>query len=457
MITALFLALVGFAALIALTDWHRGWLLVIVVGALQDPVRKLTPGAPIALTFSVLIVVAAIVFGAHERVFLSMRDFARRFGTVSRVTIIVLFMLVIAAFNGIVTFGLAAWKAPLLSFALYTIPIAAVLFGFTWLSREEMAYRFMTFYAIVTSIALVGAFLEYMRIDFPGLGLVASYGDYVRHLPGLQIRMVSGFYRAPDVMGWHAATLACFAITMAVRAGLTMRALPWLAATGWAFFACMISGRRKAIYFVLAFALVFVWRYFKRLHMSQLVAIGIAGAIMLLIVRDLASTEQTSVYTRGAMTTTDEIVSRLEGGLLATIRQFGIMGAGLGSATQGVRHILGTQTDVGWQEGGLGKLAVEIGIPGILAVAILAIQLVRLFLLLTRIGDVPGSSQLLRTALFAVVSANVVNFMASAQAYTDPVIALVSAFLLGCLFATATLDERLAEEEQQAVPAAAPA
>ena len=54
---------------------------------------------------------------------------------------------------------------------------------------------------------------------------------------------------------------------------------------------------------------------------------------------------------------------RLEGGLSGTVEQAGIMGAGLGTATQGVYHVLreDTGTTLGWQEGGLGKLAIELG------------------------------------------------------------------------------------------------
>jgi len=55
---------------------------------------------------------------------------------------------------------------------------------------------------------------------------------------------------------------------------------------------------------------------------------------------------------------------RLEGGLWGTIEQSGYLGAGLGVATQGTYHFA-TDDQVangvfGWQEGGLGKLAVEL-------------------------------------------------------------------------------------------------
>jgi len=59
--------------------------------------------------------------------------------------------------------------------------------------------------------------------------------------------------------------------------------------------------------------------------------------------------------------------------------------------------------------------------------------------------------------LFGIVVANAVNFIASAQAYSDPVLTLSSAFFLGCIFATATLDERLATAKAPTPAATAPA
>lgn len=452
MLAAAFLAFVLIAAMLAVVDWRRGWYLAILIGLVQDPIRKLTPGSPVVLTFTVMIVFAAIVLASHRQLYASMADFSRRFNDISSRAVVVLLFIVLAALTGLFTFGIENWKVPLLSLFIYIAPVPAVLFGYVYLHREEELTRFLTFFAVVTSIWMIGPALEYYRINVPGLGMVGFYGDYIRFMPGVHIRMVSGFYRAPDIMGWHAAMLASTGIAMAARSGLTGRAWMWFAVTGWGFFNCMISGRRKAVYFVVVFALVFAWRYFRRLQKAQLWALGFLAVVMLLVVRNLASAEDTSVYTRGSVTSRLEIAQRLEGGLIETVRQFGIMGAGLGSATQGVRHLLNTAFDAGWQEGGLGKLAVELGVPGLIAIAVLGWAMLQTFMTLTRIGDVPGSSQFIRATLFAFVAANGVNFMASAQAYTDPVLALITAFLVGCLFGTATLDERFAAEaaEKQA-------
>jgi hypothetical protein len=65
---------------------------------------------------------------------------------------------------------------------------------------------------------------------------------------------------------------------------------------------------------------------------------------------------------------------------------------------------------------------------------------------LTSVPDVVGSSQFIRVALCALVAANAASFIASAQAYSDAVLGLTFGFLIGCLFATAALDERLPQE-----------
>jgi len=342
---------------------------------------------------------------------------------------------------------------PVFVFLIYCIPIPAMLLGYSWLIREDLLVRFFLFYAILTAVALTGTPLEYLGFKWSALGMVGMPEGFIRHLPGLQIRVLSGFYRAPDIMGWHASMLVIISIIMAMRARVLTRAWPWILFASWGFLNCIISGRRKAIYMVAAFALAFFWRYFKRLTTAQLSSVLIVGLALAGVVYFVSRSETSSVYTRGARTTSAEVFGRLEGGAQESIQQHGILGAGLGAATQGVRHITGTESDFGWQEGGLAKLVVELGIPGVLAVALFAFTLFRMMLRITAVGDIEGTSQVLRAGLFGIVVANIANFLASAQAYSDPVLTLSSAFFVGCLFATATLDEKLAAEKQAAAAA----
>lgn len=444
MVLAIYLSFLAAACAYAVGNWREGWLLVIVCGAAQDPVRKLTPNVPVGISFAVVGLFGVIVFAARRELREEVRDFVRRFPRLYRAMFAFIITLCIAAFNGLFTYGFDKWKVPVLSFMTYVAPLLAILFGYTWLQREEMLYRFFRVYAVVTSIALIGTPLEYLRVDSSMLGMVGIEGDFIRHLPGIQIRLLSGLYRSPDIMAWHAATLAAIGIAMALRHGLDKQAPLWWGAAGWGFFNCMIAGRRKAIYYVLVFVAVFLWRYLKRVKSAQLFAILGVGLVIGLVVRGIAGGDNTGVYARTAIASQEEITSRIEGGVMETFRQFGLLGAGLGTATQGVRHLLGTDTNIGWQEGGFGKLAMEVGLPGILALLGIAAILVKLLLTLTRIPDVEGSSQFLRVMLFALVIANGASFVASAQAYSDAVLSLMAGFFAGCLFASATLDERLA-------------
>jgi hypothetical protein len=441
LVTVPFLAFVGLVALISLSDWRRGLLLAIVVGVLQDPVRKLTPGAPVWMMLPVVSIFGVILFSTLPRVQVTALEFARRFPQIAKAAVLFLLFLVIAGINGLVTFGFSAWKAPMLSFGLYSAPIPAVLLAYLWADDETRVNRLLLLYSVVTGIALTGTYLEYLRVDVPGLGLVRGGGwDYIRHLPGLQIRMISGFYRSPDTMGIHAGTLTCIAIARAARAGFSLKGWPWLLTIGWGFTAALISGRRKALYFIIVFTLVFLWRYFRSMRLAEVVGVALAGALVAIVVTQVRSSNEANVYARGALASGDEIAERFEGGSLETIRQIGFMGAGLGVATQGTQYFSAGQ-QFGWQEGGLPKIIAELGVPGILAAGVLALALFSVLLKLTGIPDFQGSTQVNRVLLFGLLAANGASFIASAQAYSDPLIMLLVPFFLGSLLATTRFDE----------------
>ena len=450
MALAAYLALVAISTVIALRDWRRGWVMIVVCGVVQDPVRKLTPGTPVLVSFLVMVIYAAMLFSARVELRRNLAEFSRRFANVSAAAMMFLFFLMLAALNGFLTFGLEGWKVPLLSLFTYLAPLPAIIVGYTWLQREEWLYRLLRIYAAVTSIALVGTALEYFRFRSPALGLVGAQFEYWRHLPGLQVRLLSGFYRSPDIMAWHAATLTAVALALAIRAGVRLRGFFWTAVSAGAFTACLLSGRRKAVYYVAAFCIVFLWRYSRRLRAQEVAAVVAIIVVTVVLFSRISSGESTGVYTRAVQTTQTELLSRLSGGVVETVRQSGPFGSGLGMATQGTHHLVGEKS-LGWQEGGMAKLAVELGLPGLIALLILGFRLFHVTHRLTAIGDVPGSSQFARAMMFALIVANGANFLASAQAYTDAILTLLTAFFGGCLMATAALDERLAGAEGQAV------
>ena len=451
-----FLALLLLACVIAFLDWRRGWYLAIVCGVLQDPIRKMTTGTPVVITMSVVVVYLFVLLSAQAQLQKALGDVSKRFGSLYLAVSIFVVFLVLAAANGLITYGLEYWKAPALSFIIYLMPIPALLLGYTFYRRDEDLLPFLVFYAVLTSIALIGVVLEHEGLHWSALGLVAATeGSNIRMLPGIQITMISGFYRGPDILAWHAAMLAMIGIAMSIRARFLSAAWPWMMAAAWGVLACFLSGRRKALYMLLVFVLVFVWRYARRLNAPQAVSFVTLGLILVFVTHRLATSERTDAYVRAAVATQSELFTRLEGGFSETIEQSGFMGAGLGTATQGTQHF--TQKSFSWQEGGLAKLAIELGVPGVIAVAFLLFVLLNYMFKITRAPDEPGTSQIFRCMLMAMLVANMANFIASAQAYSDPVLTLMTAFFGGCLLATAATESRLASAPAQAVVAPATA
>ncbi|MFZ2491712.1 MAG: hypothetical protein WA208_09520 [Thermoanaerobaculia bacterium] len=442
MITTIFLLALGIATVSTLNRWERGWYAIVIVGILQDPVRKVTPGWPVAITFSVIAPYLAMVFIAWAHLQTSRRDLEQRFPDLAAGMKVLLAIIFFAALNGVLSYGVEYWTVPALSLATYLLPLPAILLGYAFFDREETVLRFFRFYAVVTSVALVGTILEYVRVQSPLLGLVTRQGDVLRHVAGYNMRLLSGFYRAPDVMAWHAATLTIVALILSLRASTARAAMLWIAVAGWGFTSAMLSGRRKAMLYVLVFALVLVWRYFRRMNVGQLVTFTIGLLALLGVIQLMARQEsEARIYARGSTeATTSELLSRLEGGSIETIGQLGIFGGGLGTATQGAQHLRPGGVK-GWQEGGLAKLFAEIGVPGVLALAVLAGIALSLLYRASGVPDLPGSSQIVRVGLFAMAIGNAVKFTTSAQAYSDPGLALLTAFFIGALFSSLRFDE----------------
>jgi hypothetical protein len=439
-ITVIFVAFLLLSMTISLVDWRRGWLLAIVCGVLQDPARKLTAGTPVVMSLSIVLVYGVVLFAAQGTLQASARDLAHRFANLYASLILVFVFMALAAVNGIVTFGLENWRVPALSLLIYCLPIPAVVLGYAWLQKEEQLFSLFRFYAILTTIALIGTPLEYLHVHSAALGTVGIEWN-LRFINGIEIPLLSGFYRAPDIMGWHAATLVCIGALMAMSRRVLSKAWPWMLVAGWGFLNCLISGRRKAVYMVAAFAVAFLWRYIRRLKLPEIITFALVGGVLAFVVHQVGQNEESSVYARGTATTQGELLGRLEGGVSGTVEQYGFMGAGLGTATQGTQHLLGG-TSFSWQEGGLAKLAIELGVPGLLALSIMTIILMQLLLRISGHPDIPESSHLMRVGLFAIFMGDAVTFLASAQAYSDPLLTLLSAFTLGCLFATTQFDER---------------
>jgi hypothetical protein len=120
------------------------------------------------------------------------------------------------------------------------------------------------------------------------------------------------------------------------------------------------------------------------------------------------------------------------GDLWQTLAQAGVLGAGLGSASQGTQHI-GSAPQRSWQEGGLSKLLVELGLPGLLCALALAAALARALARSLGFASAPGGRLLV--GVIAFCTANAASFVVSHQVYGDLLVMTLTAFFTGVALA----------------------
>ena len=128
---------------------------------------------------------------------------------------------------------------------------------------------------------------------------------------------------------------------------------------------------------------------------------------------------------------------------------YGLFGAGLGVGSQGTQYFGGGGAAAA--EGGLGKITLELGIPGLLLISWFAILVFNyLWRIMVDASEVSPRIARLSYGLFSFLVANIAAFSVATQAYGDIFILLILSWTLGFLLAVPVL---LAKELQTQQPA----
>jgi hypothetical protein len=123
--------------------------------------------------------------------------------------------------------------------------------------------------------------------------------------------------------------------------------------------------------------------------------------------------------------------------VLWAVDNFGWLGAGLGTGSQGTNEIAEANNINRWpSEGGLGKVAMELGVPGLFLavwlVTALAKHLHRQFLVTAQMS--PQHARM-SYGLVSFLVANAATFSVATQAYSDLFILLILGWCLGFVLA----------------------
>jgi O-antigen ligase len=259
--------------------------------------------------------------------------------------------------------------------------------------------------------------------------------EWIRYGGDFTVNMIAGFYRSPDVMGWHAATVAMISLILAMTARGARR-WSWFLVCAFALVALMLCGRRKMAYMIPAFLVTFVWLSLmagQKRPISGFLALVLVPIGSVLLVGDWLGRDSAFVryYTEHSVEAVDQLQSHGFESLLVTVDQAGVFGSGLGVATPGSHHLDVARPKI-WQESAPSRIMVELGVPGFLALLALVAAILKGAWNVVQVhqqSNSPYSGYLL--GLTSLFLANVGSLIVSGQILADPFIAFFLGFSIG--------------------------
>lgn len=445
----LMLGLVVVCGMVAFANWRHAVFLVIILDAVRDPIRKIAPGQPVWISQAIIVVWAAIIVVCFSKNVHLLRRIRKNFPRLQQGTILFIAALIPGIFLDFLLYR-NGWVLAAIGCLSYLGPLAGFMVGICLAERTRDIFRLMQVYVLVNSIVMVGSYAEYMGLDWPGLGGLLGH-EWIRHMSGILVRMVSGFFRGPDISGFHAAHVVIFSIMLVVqkkRGG--MLKLLWIFLGLWGLGALFLAGRRKMFAIPVVFLIVFVLVDLLRKRQGSrklLQFIGIAlvvvcGSGLFLIERE-SSLEHHQLY---LSTTLYDIIPNLYSHAfedsIVTVAQSGVLGSGLGYATQGAQYA-GVDRSKAWQEDGVSRLFKELGVIGVVFVLLAGFQFIKELRRAFRHEFTDQTRAYLQNGGIAIFVANLACFVISHQHISGDVAnGVLPLLFLGGVFGHVLSDRR---------------
>jgi hypothetical protein len=442
--------------LFALVSSEYGWkgsiIITLIIGFIQDPLRKLATIDSSYYSQAILVFFLATVFLLKSK--RKNWDFKFMCWTNPKLlTAITLFLYFLAfqALNSYFRFEDA--QLTLVGISFYIVPLFALWVGFQVGIDVEFLRLILKVYTLGSILIAITVLMSVYGVESPLFKEVGA---------GLDITLFgkgnAGFWRTSEIAGWHLAAGACIAIILGVSAKTSLEQTLWfLASVGMALLTTT-TGRRKAIGIIIAFVSLYMLYYVinsnqmravKALASFFLVALlvfGLYGSVFQQTPNNSADSDFTRYSERANTLTLDEVNKRFQvQGIAALLRGVEIsgplgfgLGAGANSGNTGIGGSRATVRSLGFvAEGGGGRIIAEIGIIG----AILGLNVLFNVLILTYSNFklarnlVKDESFVVYLGLLIFTIVNVASFFSAAQVYSDVFILLMLGISFGAFIA----------------------
>jgi hypothetical protein len=395
----------------ALAQWRFGLFLCLATAILQDPLRKLTPNHPVFFVGFVAVVFGAAYLGAWARgIPLSPYRMFRGQPQLAKPLSLLAVLVIVEAFNSYLRFQNPFMT--LIGVLTYVMPFASIAFAYQLGFRQGgfSLNQFMKWYVVCITLALITVYLEYSDYDWPVLGQVGTQLVVYDSATGSILALSSGIFRASEIAGWHAMTAACFVVLLTLTRRITLtRLLTAAAIVALLMGLGLLTGRRKVIMEFAVFLSTFcvLWLIFEKgVNKLTIIAITVAASVGYMslaagLSEDVRRKDGSpissdySLYVARTQSVFRDAPKRfVELGIAPVMwayNSFGLFGAGLGVGTQGAQYFGGGEkaagAGAGAGEGGLGKITLELGVPGLFLMAWFSISLFRYLWRIMRVAS----------------------------------------------------------------------
>jgi len=423
---------------------------VLFIGFIQDPFRKIVAGEPIifivtvALVFGMLTLkqINQIGFSRASQPFVAWVEYLRQPLALFIVILILQYAHSLFRWGSVVvsTIGLASYVAPFI----------AIVVGYFSVSNLDQVRRFMKIYSVVGVFLAISVTLSFIGIElsiFKEVGVGLKIYDQ-----GTILRSYSGFMRTGEIAAWHIATTACFAIVLYSTSKRKWPIILVILLVMFLMLTITFTGRRKMLMLVSLFAMLYLFGFFyfrKTLSVGKVfVSLGIIAVAWVsaqALIPESYNYDVQNYLSRGTSVYSDATQRFIDLGLKPiqwAYNRVGLFGGGLGIASQGAHLFQSSSIAGGSGEGGLGKVMVELGLPGLLVIMWLIFAIARYVVNCLKLASQSFvQPQLMVCVLgFAVlILVNIVTFSVASQLYGDMFILIILGLVSGFVFSLPNL------------------
>lgn len=457
----LFISIVLFSLFVVASEysWKGVLFLTIVVGFIQDPIRKFseTDSSYFSLlSLTCFLVAFFLLKNKHSLWYIPYICWTNQ--KIASLLPIYFYLIFLQFLNSFARFQDITLSIAGLLF--YILPLTALWVGFHIGSDPKLVRTFMISYLIACTICAISIIASLSGLN----------SDLLKEVgPGLEITGLgregqSGLWRTTEIAGWHLAAGACFSFILGITEKKDSQQYFYFFLSISLTVLSTTTGRRKALGLVILFVSLYLLYYSFNVNGSRIsrifTALALVGSVSFASYELLLSPTDQQILDpylgRSSTLTIEETQERFGGqGIGAFLRGLEIagpfgygVGAGANTGATGIGQTREGIRSLGYVvEGGGGRIVAELGAIGIAIIGYLLYNLGVLYTRNIKIANsyLPVNTLLTMTGLLIFAFANVVNFFSASQVYNDSFILILIGISSGTFLAVPILAARYQE------------